>query len=440
MKYRILFFLFTWFIALNATNAQLSSDGSVYSRYGLGELNHFQSSQSQAMGGAGVALGMPNYLSASNPANWSNQVFTHFSANYRFQGNRLKDSAENTNTLSSGGVDNVQFGFPLKSQKVGVAFTYQPFSRVGYRVEQTGSLPASLGQTEEKYVVSYEGAGGIQQLDGGIGFALGKNVRLGASLRAYSGIIESIQRTQFEDENFIPSTNSDVTRIFGVAGNLGALYQKNFGKDNIKMFALGATITTPASLTLRKARTLGDENVVDTLGVLLNGTGTMPGLFSLGVAYRSNEKTTFVADARLDQWSKFESTLAFGGYVPASSCPVNADCTFSSFKDTWRISGGIEHLPSGRNFRAPYMQRVAYRFGFYTQPSYFTPRTDIQLNRFAITGGMSFPTRRAFNSIDLNFELGSQGTTEQKLVKDTFFKTTLSLNFADQWFQRFKIN
>lgn len=410
--------------------AQISSDGSIYSRYGLGELNHFQTSQSQAMGGAGIALGTPTYLSAANPANWSNQVLTRFGANYRLQGNRLSDQNGKTNVLTSGSIDDVQFGFPIKDRKIGVAFAYQPFSRVGYRVEQSGTLAASLGQAAENYVVSYEGSGGIQQFDGGLGIALTDNLRIGGSARLYSGVLENTQRTEFSSDTYVASANSVLTRMFGLAGNFGMLYQKSFGKDNVKAFALGATYTTPAALKMRRNRTLGEGSVVDTLGTLQEGTGKMPSLMTIGAAFRPNEKVLLVADAHLETWSKFESTLSLGGYTPKSS----------TFKDTWRIGAGFEYVPAGRNFRAPYSQRMAYRFGAYTQPSYFSPKTDVQLSTVALTAGLSFPTQRLFNSIDLNFELGQRGTTQQSLVKDLFYKATLSLNFGDQWFQRFKIN
>ncbi|MFB3131585.1 MAG: hypothetical protein ACE10K_03585, partial [Rhodothermales bacterium] len=53
--------------------AQGRDDGSLYSRFGLGDLRAFASPQIQAMGGGGTALWSWNYTNFGNPASWGRQ-------------------------------------------------------------------------------------------------------------------------------------------------------------------------------------------------------------------------------------------------------------------------------------------------------------------------------------------------------------------------------
>ena len=55
---------------------------------------------------------------------------------------------------------------------------------------------------------------------------------------------------------------------------------------------------------------------------------------------------------------------------------------------------------------------------------------------FALTGGVSLPNRLTGARFDLGLELGTRGSTEGVLVRDTFLKGTLTLNFGERWFIR----
>ena len=58
----------------------------------------------------------------------------------------------------------------------------------------------------------------------------------------------------------------------------------------------------------------------------------------------------------------------------------------------------------------------------------------------ALTGGLSVPNRLTGARFDLGFELGTRGSTEGVLVRDTFLKGTLTVNFGERWFVRRRFN
>ncbi|MEM1271824.1 MAG: hypothetical protein AAGI08_17375, partial [Bacteroidota bacterium] len=62
--------------------AQLDNNGTIYSRFGLGQRMLALSPQAASMGGADVSLFSTSYLSATNPANWSDQFYTRFTGGF----------------------------------------------------------------------------------------------------------------------------------------------------------------------------------------------------------------------------------------------------------------------------------------------------------------------------------------------------------------------
>jgi len=58
--------------------AQNSNDGSVYTRFGLGQRQTWLSAKGQAMGGGGLALSSSLYANPQNPASLSDQILTRF--------------------------------------------------------------------------------------------------------------------------------------------------------------------------------------------------------------------------------------------------------------------------------------------------------------------------------------------------------------------------
>lgn len=431
---RVIFTLLTLLSLPLFAPAQLISDGSLYSRYGLGERTTTLSSQAQGMGGAGVALSSPSYLSGGNPANWGNQLLTRFAAGYRFQGNRLTDKAGNHSTLGTSDIEYFHLAFPILDRHIGLGLSYQPYSRMAYRVEEEKTIPAVDSLAKTTYTTSYEGRGGIQHLDAGLGFKVGKNISFGGAVRVYTGQLETIQRTSFSDTaNFTERLITENTRLYGLGGVFGVQFEKfGLGNDPNRAIYAGLAYTTPAEFTTRRTRILGEDDIVDTLGVTLNGTTRIPASFTGGLGMKVNEHLMAVADVMWEPWTSFSSTLKYGGYLPNVA-------SATQFRDRLRIAGGVEYLPAGRDFRTSYFRRASYRAGFYWDQGNIQPKAGYFLDTKALTAGISLPTRKLGSQVDVNFELGVRGTTSNGLVRDVFFKTGVALNVGEKWFNRFKI-
>ena len=411
--------------------AQGRDDGSLYSRFGLGELRSFSSSQVQAMGGGGTAMWSFNYTNFGNPAAWSRQVLVRAAAGMRFDGVQTTDADDNSKNLTAGSFNAVQFGVPLKVNTLGIGLSFEPYSRTNYRVETLNELVTDPTRQETTvYRLSYEGSGGLQQARIGLGYRVANALSLGASLDFVFGILEESRRTTFASTDFSETNLATSTRMFGVTSTLGAIFSKTSLFTEQDDLSIAASVTLPTALNADRALTLGESLNRDTLGAQIEGDIDLPMSMRFGAAYYLQNRWTVVADFRYEPWSQFESDLSLPGYTPG-----NVD----NFRDRLRVSGGVEFLPAGTNLLESYLERVAYRLGFYYDQAYVTPVAGTDINAIALTGGLSLPALLAGTRLDINFEVGTRGTTDDNLVRDRFFGVSATLNVGERWFVKRKL-
>ncbi len=410
--------------------AQNAYNGSLYSRYGLGELLELSSARAQALGGGGYALSSPAYVSFTNPASLSNQVLTRLSLGGFLEGIEISDAAENQTRLSDGALGAVQIAFPLIDFKMGVGVQYAPYTRVSYQVRQPGALFDAETGDSARYNVSFEGGGGLHRVDVGLGAVVTRNLRLGATVGGLWGLIEDKRRTTFATGGYTNSTLDNTTRLSGLIASVGV--QGRFagvgGAGNA--FSFGASVTSPARLVGRRVQSLGESLDRDTLAVSARSHATLPLALAGGVSYSVGNRWTFVADGRYEPWSSFSANLAFPGYTPDGE---------SRMADRVRVSGGIELYPAGNRPSGAYLRRISYRLGAFYDQGYVDPIAGYTLATVAVTGGLSLPTLLPGTQLDLNLEAGTRGKAENLLVQDRYYRIGLIVNIGERWFERQKL-
>lgn len=420
-------------------HAQSNGEGSIYSRFGLGSLLDFSSSQSDAMGGGAYALRSLNYNPDANPALWSDQVYTRLSGSVEYQTINAEDSRGNTGQLSAGTVQALQFSFPLYEQTLGVGLSFQPFSRSNYKATRSGSVEIGPErESEAPYQISFSGSGGLHKIRGGLGYRIDDRFSIGASADFVFGILESQRRTSFGAgaSGLRDVVVSDGVRLSGLSGTLGShLALANVFADG-DAFSIGASATLPAQLTGERFRTLDEDLARDTLSTR-DGDVSLPWQGRLGIAYQPNESWTIVADGLYEPWSTFSSSFSGGtSDTEPAPFPIGGKATLT---DRWRVSVGAEVVPGGEDNLAGYFGRTAYRLGGYVERMYIRPDGSTNLNEFGTTAGISLPTSLSGTRIDFNTTVGVRGQTASSLVHDTFLGVSLHINFGERWFQRRKL-
>lgn len=414
-----------------AASAQSDDAGSVYSRFGLGTLQATPSAQLQGLGGSGTGLWSYNYPNLDNPASLGYQVVTRVAAGMQFQRLQVEDAQDNASTLRSGSLGAIQFAFPLLTNRLGVGAGFTPYSRVGYRVQTRGQLIVDpvAGDTAD-YLINYEGSGGLQKISVGGGYRINPTLSVGLTGDLIFGIIEEGRRTTFLDVGFDETNLATTTQYRGVSATLGALFSPSNVLREDDALSLGVSFSLPTTLDAERARTLGESLDRDTLETGIRGDVELPYSLRAGLAYQTDSRWRGVLDVRYEPWSQFSSDLALAGFTPGGT---------STLQDRLRLSGGVEVVPAATDLLAPYLQRVAYRVGFYYEDLYASPDNSLNLNTMALTLGFGLPTLFPGTHLDITLEAGTRGTVDDGFVRDRFIGLGAALNIGERWFTQRKL-
>ena len=423
-------------LAAAPAGAQDARDGSLYSRFGIGALQAHTGGQGAGVGHVGYALHSLQYVNPNNPGTWADQALTRISAGFAYQSLVTSDEANEASRLASGQLSGVQIGFPILSRKLGVAFGFAPFSRVSYHVGNDGTLfsgdpaqPDTIG-----YRVNFFGSGGIQQITGGAGYRVHPNIRLGASLNALFGIIDEGRETIFlegaSSPSFLDTHLETSTRLHGFSATFGALFSLQDVLADNDYFSLGAAFTLPATLSGERVTSLGLQLNRDTLGTAVSGDVDIPWQLGLGVAYYPDARWTLSAGGEIAPWTNMKSTIPLPGYQPGSA---------QGLSNALHMGAGFEFLPAGNDLLAAWPARVAYRFGISWDRAYISPDRNTNIETAMASAGFGLPTLAPGARLDLNMQAGIRGNASGNLVRDVFYRISLSVNIGERWFQTPKL-
>lgn len=422
--------------------AQSNGDGSIYSRFGLGTLTNFSSSQAQAMGGGAYAVRSLNYNPSGNPALWSDQVFTRFSAGASYNRISATGGGPQTNgndlssTLVAGTLESLQFSFPLYEQELGVGLSFQPYTQSNFRLESRDTLSLSASDNPVPLRRNLRGEGGLSRFRSGLGYRINDMLSVGASADFLFGIVQSERSTSFGRSSSLSDVAvSDETRLFGITSTLGIHLTLADVLREDDALSIGGAATLPTTLdgTRVLAEGQGQNTSRDTLESV-EGEISIPWQGRLGVAYQPNQSWTFTIDGLYEPWSNLSSNFDNRDSFDRSF-PEGGERRLT---DRWRLSVGTEVLPGVNDPLSGFLANIAYRLGFFTERLYVRPDGRTNLHTYALTWGFSLPTSVSGTRIDLNFRAGRRGTTDNGLVQDDFFGVSLHVNFGERWFQERK--
>lgn len=407
--------------------AQNSNDGSVYSRFGLGQRHTWLSGKSQAMGGGGLALSSSLYANPNNPASLSDQILTRFAGGLTYESITTEAEGFESGRLASGSLSGIHLSFPLRTNKLGLGFTMAPYTRVSYRIQDIGSIASDpTSQETSALIKEFSGNGGLYQLSGGIGYRALPRLSVGVRMDLLFGILEESRSTIFNDSRFVDRTLQESTRLRGATATIGTRFVFPGLPEGMGL-VLASTFTLPTTLDGERSSALTTSVGRDTLGTTTKGDVSLPMAASVGLAFQPAQKWTILADLTWEEWTSLESDFSLPG-VPTGDT--------SNLSDRIRVSSGVEFWPgSGRPF-ASYGAMIAYRLGVYSDRAYTSPLADETIRSVGVTGGLSLPSLIPGTTIDLNIDVGQRGQIGNGLVKDRYLRFGLNINFGERWFDR----
>lgn len=396
------------------------TNSSPYSFFGIGDQAKIKSVEEIAMGQIGGVLNSEYQLSFTNPASYASLLWT----TYVFAaGNKLNhiDDGTNKQSSSAAALSYIALGIPIK-QNQGLAFGMQLNTSVGY------SLLESFYNEEEILAETnlLSGDGGTNRIFLGYGYQLPIGLNLGAEVAyIFGGIDNNVVNRRLDVQ--LATKHETNSFIKGFSYKLGAQYIKNIS-PKLKL-KLGTTFELAYDLDED-----GDQYLY-TIENTSNQDFLIPRDTLTADQYKATIKSPLktILSAGIGEDNKwfvgaeytFQDAIKFNGPIYDNSPTYN-------YTNSSAISLGGFFTPKFNSI-ASYWHRVTYRGGLNYKKLGLVVN-DTEINDYGMSFGVSLPMGLYISNVNLGFELGKRGTTDNNLIKENYYNFRLSISLNDKWF------
>lgn len=390
--------------------SQTFAGGSIYSRFGVGDLLYYGSSRIDAMGGAGIALIGDGFINRLNPAGIARISHTRISGGFEYSNFSSTDQL-GSSSFGYGSYKGVSFGIPIsKDNGIVMLLESSPYSSINYAVEQADS------QLSQKFY----GKGGLSLLSFGGSYSPSSALTLGAKLNYVFGRVRQFVNFNFTDGTFTDSEldRSDFYSGFNVT--VGTIYEGMgdlLNSPSLKPLTVGLIVTTPTVLSVQQERYLSTTQTTDTT-YTNSGNVDLPLAVGVGASYLMSGRYYLTGDVYYQNWQ----SANFFGQHPAE------------IKNNTRVAVGFESLPQRET--ESYGKRIAYRAGIYYNSTYYNIN-NTPINELFLTAGIGLPIGPDAR-LNIGLHVGTRGTTTNNLQRDTIFRLSLSISASEVWFMKFE--
>lgn len=400
------------FILLNA--ALFAQGGSVYSRYGIGDVKTYTTARQMGLGGVGYAMRTNFHLNTETPSQYGSINQVRFYTGYTFN-TIMADDGNLKNTYSSSAVDGFALGFPIsKAAGMGLVLGYTPYSKINYEIDYKHS--------DTTFTKRYFGEGGMNKLFIGLSYSPFNDFTLGAMINYYNGRSEYFSELDYVDNTIQNDTYFSTKRTYNGAGFKFSLLSNDLASflNSEKLselriavnYSLESRINTDTSsvVAIKNGQTKEITSVVKT---------TLPFRLELGISALLDKSLFIYFDYTYQPFSK----LLLG------------DLKYKATNDFSRVSAGVETNKRSK-INSNFWDDINYRAGLSYEKSSLAINGTV-IDKLALHCGLSLPL--SFDSsLDIGLEAGKRGTLDNNLIKENFINVSVGFNIGDIWFVRYE--
>ncbi|CAL2103506.1 putative outer membrane protein [Tenacibaculum sp. 190130A14a] len=415
------------FVFSSLTLLAQRNSASPYSFFGIGENFEAVTVEQASMGGIGVAMKDANYLNFINPAANADLRF----ATYAIGGSLTFINLKEGNESQSGNSTNLRYialGFPV-GKKAGFSVGLQPFSSVGYSL---------LNDSNPDDVTLFRGTGGTNKIYASFGMYVYEGLSLGVEAGFIFGNLENTILNQRTDVAR-GSKNSEELNIRGGQFKIGAQYKTEF--KNKLQFHSGVAMTLESDLSGNGTDRLSSVTFNSSGAEIekelhsetqIKGDITVPLKTVVGVGV-----------GKLNKWyvgvnQQFQKALS-------TTNSLLTDGTSFRYDDSMKFSLGGYYIPK-INSISSYWDRITYRAGFRYENAGLLVNSGnannfTEIKDFGINVGLGLPLPGQLSNLNVGFEYGQRGTTNENLIQENYFNVRLSLSLnSTNWFKKRQID
>lgn len=380
---------------------------SLYSAFGIGDLEEKDYSRSFGVGSAGIGRGSGNFLNELNPASYSRLPMETFFFEASVAGKTVQYNTSSS-YQTAGDIGFKRFALGFKAHKRwGLSLGLMPYSRVDYKLLNTRSIEGTGSSIRN----SVEGSGGINRLYFSNAVQLTKNFSIGASAAMLFGPVSTTDSLggggSTED---VYSEVNNAYRSFEL--NTGLQYSGQVGEWQLGAgltYRLQSQLVNSQDFSLKDA----DQNVLYT-ETRKAVDYRLPEQIGAGI-HISNGQLAWLMDYRQQNWQGLNENKSDYKYITAQRYAGGMEYTFYRDYFNTRMEGLI--LQAGVNYSTGYLRVKG------------EPLTD-----FGVTAGASLPSRTGHLRYYIGLEGGQRGRAVKGLVKENYLNVVLHLSLRDNWF------
>ena len=387
---------------------------SPYSIIGIGDLENSYFNRTTGMANTGIAYQNDKYITLNNPASLGNLQNQLFLVELAARGKLVNYSGSGVGTSTSGKDFAVErFSMGIRVNKWwGSAVGFMPFSTSNYYFTGSTSLQGTATTLPEQVA----GYGGVNRYFFSNGFRISRHLTVGVTTSFLAGSL-----TQ-QDTLVSPDLS---TGIFSTKD----VYLRNWYFDyGIQYYLpinkkwqvnLGATYAQRTSLRAQTSALVTDEKG-DTLTnqVVSNTFFTLPYYTGFGIALIKDNKLSFLADYRHQDWASLK--VSGLNYSLVNSNRYSLGTEYSKQKTYMNLAYEMFHLQAGIFYDQSYL-----KIG------------NQQIHTEGFTLGAGFNSKRSTLSYHFAFEYGKTGSANS-VIKENYQSFTIGLSYKDFWNTRGK--
>lgn len=396
-------FAFSFFCSSSSIAQDMNSP---YSAYGIGNIDMQQYNMNSGMGYTGIGLKSTYFSSGNNAASISGLPRSVLVVDINAVGQISTYHGTPINLDNSVNRDFTIKGVSLADRinnfwASGIGF--RQFSVVNYQFTSKNFIEGSANS----YTSNFTGEGGLNEYFWNNAFNIGKHLAAGIKMSFISGPITQTESVTAYNQD-IESKRRDYYGNFRF--EYGLIYNTDPKKNHIVSF--GFNYAPESKLNYERSLSVTNNSVQilnnDYLNYSLNN---LPAFYGAGFALKNNNGATFAADYSFQNWSKLNKKGNAWQLVDANRISIGAD-----FARSGQRGGKTIHPKS-------------FQFGAHLSNSYLQ-LNGRQINEFGFTAGIKSPVKNSL-LISAALEAGSRGTTQAKLIQESFVKLSLSFSLRE---------
>lgn len=383
---------------------------SPYSQFGIGDLDDNYYNRTSGLSNTGLAYRSNRFLINNNPAAMSALSNQYLVVEMGIRGSLINYYGQpvDPNSNQSGDITFRRLALGIKlSKHWGTSFGLTPFSTQNYEFNVPADLGTLAGQPANNY---FQGHGSVNKVFWSNAYEFFHHVSIGVD----AGYIFGQLNQKNDVQNFIGgptlvSTTNNIT-LSNLYMGYGLQVYGSIGKH--WEYSIGGTFSPRTDLFAETTReSLNSDSIPVANETLLRSYQPLPLSYGGGIAITRNEKYTFLADYKHQDWGSLNEGK--NGYTLVNSDKVSAGFEVSKKKILYNSRVELSYIQGGLYYGDSYLQ-------VYGQP----------IKDMGATFGFGVNSLKSPLAYSMVFQYGVKGTQNNNLIQERYANITFMLNYG----------